>query len=136
MEARSEIIHKALRRMLSNGPLTAVPKRREDEELLLRLTAARFEPGREYREPEVNDLLEAWLAPFVEPYGIDHVTMRRALVDARLLRRDTAGAIYRLDPARVQELRAEAEAAGEPAEVMEKIRAERAARKRDHGEAG
>ena len=132
MEARSEIIHKALRRMLSNGPLTAVPKRREDEELLLRLTAARFEPGREYREAEVNELLESWLATFVEPYGIDHVTMRRALVDARLLRRDTAGATYRLDPDRVQELREEAKAAGEPAEVMAKVREERAARKRDH----
>ena len=130
MEARSEIIHKALRRMLSNGPLTGVPRRREDEELLLRLAAARFEPGREYREPEVNELLESWLATFCEPYGIDHVTLRRGLVDARLLRRDTAGTIYRVDPDRVAALREEAEAAGEPAEVMEKIRAERAERKR------
>ncbi|HYC38797.1 MAG TPA: DUF2087 domain-containing protein [Usitatibacter sp.] len=132
MEARATVVEKALRRMLSNGPLTAVPKRREDEELLMRLAAARFEAGREYTEAEVNEVLEEWLATFCAPYGIDHVTLRRALVDSRLLRRDTAGAAYRVDSSRLPALREEARVAGEPARVMAQIREERAARKRDH----
>jgi len=129
MDSRNDAIRKALRRMLSNGPLTAVPKRREDEELLMRLAAARFEAGREYAEREVNAVLKAWLATFCEPYGMDHVTLRRALVDSRLLFRDTAGATYRVDPARVPDLEAEAQIAGEPAEVMKAIQREREARK-------
>ena len=134
MESREHEIRTALRRMLSNGPLTAVPKRRQDEELLMRLAAARFDPTRGYTEPEVNEVLKEWLATFCEPYGMDHVTLRRALVDARLLRRDTAGATYRVDPDRAPELREEARIAGEPADVMNAIRVERAERKQAAGE--
>ena len=85
-----------LKRLLANGPLTGYPTRRADEELLLRMAAARFEFGRSYREAEVNDVLRSWLETFCAPYGIDHVTMRRRLVDTRFLVRDTAGAEYHL----------------------------------------
>ena len=129
MDTRNDAIRKALRRMLSNGPLTAVPKRREDEELLMRLAAARFAAARGYTEAEVNEALKAWLGTFCEPFGMDHVTLRRALVDSRLLFRDTAGATYRVDAARAVELQEEARIAGEPAEVMNAIRREREARK-------
>jgi len=70
----------------------------------------RFEPRREYREAEVNDLLREWLSTFVAPFGFDHVTLRRRLVDTGLLLRDAAGSAYwtlrrvpgmDLDPARV-----------------------------------
>ena len=41
-----------LKHMLSNGPLTAVPRSRTDQEILMNLAAARFKPGRTYREKE------------------------------------------------------------------------------------
>ena len=115
----------ALKRLLANGPLTAYPTRRSDQELLLRLAAARFDYWRAYSEAEVNDTLTAWLDTFCAPYSIDHVSMRRYLVDARLLARDTSGTIYRLTaPAPdVEE---------EPAEVLAQIQRERAERKRQH----
>jgi hypothetical protein len=119
--------HAALRRMLSNGPLTGWPRRPADQELLVELAAARFEHGREYREAEVNDTIRAWLETFCAPYGIDHVTMRRMLVDARHLVREKNGSAYRANTASPRE-----EPAVDPAQVLEQVGDERAARKRSH----
>ncbi len=114
---------RALRRLLANGPLTALPKRPADQALIARLATAQFAPGRGYAEAEVNETLADWLATFSAPYGIDHVTMRRLVVDLRLLRRDKAGATYRVaeDLAPAPEV--------EPAEVLAAIAGERRSRK-------
>ena len=116
----------ALKRLLANGLLTGWPRRPADQDLLVALTGARFEPGREYREDEVNELLKEWLATFSAPYGIDHVSMRRALVDARWLVRDTAGTAYRRNPAKPAAPGADVD----PAKLLAEIQAERDARKR------
>jgi len=123
-----------LRRLLANGPLTGLPARPEDQALLLRLAVARLDASRELREPEVNDALRAWLATFVAPFGIDHVTLRRMLVDARLLRRDRAGSTYAVDAAAADECAALA--ALDPAAILDEARREREARKRAHGAPG
>jgi len=120
--------HRALKRMLSNGPLAAVPKRPSDQQLLVAMAAAQLEAGRAYGEGEVNDKLVAWLETFCDPYGLDHVTLRRMLVDSRLLSRTASGSSYRLNPERLSEI--EAVAAADPREVLDEIRAERASRKR------
>lgn len=120
-------VRATLRRMLANGPLTALPRRPHDLEVLLTLAAARFEPQRAYSEAQVNDLLQAWLEPFSSPFGVDHVTVRRCLVDSRLLVRDKAGSTYKL--ARSIE---EAARAVEPARIMAEARLEREKRKRAH----
>jgi hypothetical protein len=112
-----------LKRMLANGPVTAMPKRPGDQALVAQLAAGRFQPGRDYRENEVNDVLKAWLETFSVPYGIDHVTLRRHLVDSRLLLRDKVGSTYRVNAAQVQRLEVD------PVQVLEAARRERAARK-------
>lgn len=124
MNAQFEDSHRALKRMLANGPLTAMPKRPSDQHLIATLAAARFDPGREYREGEVNEILEDWLATFCEPYGIDHVTLRRLLVDSRLLSRTTSGASYRVTTGKIGDVDAD------PAAILAAIRAERESRKR------
>lgn len=121
-----ENAHRALRRLLANGPLTAVPKRPEDQALLARLAASRLEPKRAYRESEVNEALGGWLGSFCAPSGIDHVTMRRIMVDTRLLDRDRAGLAYRVRLPESERL------GDEPAEVLGEIAAERESRKRRH----
>ena len=120
--------HRALKRMLSNGPLTAIPKRTSDQHLLVALAAAQFEPGKVYREGEVNEKLLAWLETFCESDGLDHVTLRRMLVDSRLLTRTKSGSTYELN----QQSLAQVQAVGEidPRAVLEEIRAERESRKR------
>jgi hypothetical protein len=119
----------ALKRMLANGPLTGLPVRPSDLELLLALAALRFEQGREYREREVNDVLRDWLSTFCAPFGIDHVTFRRCLVDARILHRDPAGSIYRIDPAKIDP----GHAGVDLVQLLADIQDERAERKRVHG---
>jgi hypothetical protein len=128
MNAQSQAPRQALKRLLANGPLTGLPTRRGDIELLLELAAARFAPGRAYSEKEVNEVLKAWLATFCAPHGIDHVSMRRHLADAGLLVRDRSGAEYRLNARRLGEA-----PDLQPAEVLAAMREERAARKRRQG---
>ncbi len=120
-----ETARETLRRLLANGPLTGLPTRAEDEQLLLLLAAKRFEPRREYREAEVNELLREWLATFVAPFGIDHVTLRRRLVDSGLLLRDAAGSTY-------WTLRRVPRIDVDPARVLSEVREERAERKRQY----
>ncbi len=118
----------ALRRMLANGPLTGLPMRRADLDLLLELAALRFEAKKTYTEREVNDSLRDWLATFCAPYGIDHVTLRRCMVDAQILRRDRAGSTYRIDPLRIYAEHASVDIA----QLLAEVAADRAARKRAH----
>ena len=125
MSARRETMEQVLKRLLANGPLTAMPSRPEDEQLLLLLAARRFELRREYREGEVNELLREGLSSFVAPYGIDHVTLRRRLVDTGLLLRDAAGSAY-------WTMRRVPGTDVDPAKVLAAVRQERAQRKRRH----
>ena len=62
-----------------DGSLTSLPRRGPMIEAACRVLAARFAPGRRYRESEVNELLAAD-AP-------DHATLRRLLVDRGFLER-------------------------------------------------
>jgi hypothetical protein len=75
-----------VRALFSRGRLVEVPRAAELRLELLRHLVERFEPGRSYREAEVNALLR-------EVHD-DHVALRRYLVDARLLARDDDGATY------------------------------------------
>jgi hypothetical protein len=69
-----------------HGQLTHLPARHEARLEVLAWLAQRFEPGRSYREAEVNDVLRG--------EEVDHVTLRRYLVDYRFLERE--GGVYTL----------------------------------------
>jgi hypothetical protein len=125
-------IRQALKRLLANGPLTGLPKRQADQELLLQLAASRFEAHRTYRENEVNELLRNWLQTFCAPFGIDHVTLRRCLIDARFLTRDAPGSMYRTGSRKSGERTADAAIDLEPGEVLAELLRERQTRKRQH----
>lgn len=122
--------HRALRRLLANGPLTAVPKRPADQQLLVALAAAQFDAHGSYLEREVNERLRTWLETISEPFGIDHVTLRRLLVDSQHLTRTKTGSMYRLSLEKTREVEAVQEI--NPADVLAEIRSERDQRKRLH----
>lgn len=71
--------------MDSDGHLDVLPARSAKRRLVLEYVATRFEAKREYREGEVNAVLE-------DVHG-DYVTLRRYLVDEGLLERDSG--VYR-----------------------------------------
>lgn len=120
--------HRALRRLLANGPLTAVPKRPADQQLLVALAAAQFDAHSTYLEREVNERLRTWLETISEPFGIDHVTLRRLLVDSRHLIRTNSGSTYRLNLEKTREVEAVQEI--NPADVLAEVRNARDQRKR------
>jgi hypothetical protein len=118
---------RALRRLLANGPLFALPRKPADQWMLACLAASRFEPGMRYRESDVNDRLRSWLESFSDPHGIDHVTFRRMLVDARLLARTASGSTYQLSDEKGGELRPLADI--DPAGVLAEARDVRESRR-------
>ena len=130
MNQRRETALKALKRLLANGRLTAVPKRPADQRLLVALAAAQMDADRSLLEGEVNEGLKAWLETISEPFGIDHVTLRRMLVDSRLLTRTSSGSMYQVNAARMEEI--EAVRGLEPVEVLAQVQNERDLRKRQH----
>ena len=71
--------------MDGSGHLDTLPARSAKRRLVLEYVATRFEPRREYRERDVNAVLE-------EVHD-DYVTLRRYLVDEGLLERDSG--VYR-----------------------------------------
>ncbi len=120
----------ALSRMLKSGPIDAFPKRRPDLIVLLALASTRFGTGRAYREDDVNDLLVEWLEPFVLRDAIDHVTLRRVLVDEQFLLRNATGTAYRLNAPKLDATIDAAARSVDPTGVLAAQRQQREERKR------
>jgi hypothetical protein len=79
---------KVLRDFFEDGRLKEIPATRKKRDVILRWLAARFEPGRVYTEPEVNELLKR--------YHPDAATLRRELIGLGLLGREH-GAYWRIE---------------------------------------
>ncbi|GGS71616.1 MULTISPECIES: DUF2087 domain-containing protein [Streptomyces] len=92
-DARTDGAAKAdlvVRTFVRDGRLLRLPARWTRKKLVLRHIAERtFEPGVEYPERVVDEKLRAWC----EEGDVDHVTLRRHLVDLDHLRR--SGGVYR-----------------------------------------
>lgn len=80
---------KVLRTFLDGERLTKIPDTRKKRQVILEWLAERFEPGTDYPEPRVNELIRR--------HHPDTATLRRELVGAGLLRRD-AGVYWRVAP--------------------------------------
>ena len=75
----------ALRPFVRDGRLASLPAQHERRELVLRhVVQAAFSPEQTYDEPAVNAVLAGWC----DGGEVDHVALRRYLVDSRLLVRE------------------------------------------------
>lgn len=73
---------------------TQLPKKAADLHILLYSAILNLEPDRSYTEKEINAQLQAWCLRFGQTMGLDHVTLRRALVDEGFIQRDPSGNHY------------------------------------------
>ncbi len=81
----------ALRRLTdSSGLIIAYPAATSDRLVILRALAARITPGQIYTEYEINQLIQQ----HVHPDAVDHVTIRRDLIDYQLIQRTDRGTRY------------------------------------------
>jgi hypothetical protein len=74
-----------------------VPKKPSDLRILLLSSILRLDPGSACSESELNDALQRWVLEFGGDLGLDHVSLRRALVDEGFVRRDPAGVVYHIE---------------------------------------
>lgn len=90
----SDTAAKALRQYDELGRLVRWPIKYSVQRLMLWGLWMRFDARRRYTEREVNEVLRRW-----HLFG-DHCTLRRELVNMRLLERRPDGSVYRKLPAR------------------------------------
>lgn len=90
----SDTAAKALRQYDEHGRLTRWPIKFSVQRMMLWGLWMRFDARRKYTEREVNEILNAW-----HLFG-DHCTLRRELVNMRLLERKPDGSEYRKVAAR------------------------------------
>lgn len=74
-----------------------LPKKRTDRHILFISSILKLEPERQYSESELNDELREWTVRFGANFGLDHVTLRRFLIDERYIKRDPAGISYEVE---------------------------------------
>lgn len=70
------------------GRLTALPAKHKKKLIALWYLAGKIEPGRQYTEPEINDLLDEWTLFH------DHATLRREMYNKHLLNRTADCKLY------------------------------------------
>ncbi len=78
-----------------SGAGTGLPRRRKDRWILLHALSRGLATGGPWTERAVNDHVRVWLAGPGARIELDHVSLRRALVDEGFLERDDAGGSYR-----------------------------------------
>jgi hypothetical protein len=90
----SDTAVRALRQFDAQGRLTRWPIKYSVQRLMLWGLWMRFDGKRPYTEREINEVLKAW-----HLFG-DHCTLRRELVEMKMLERSDGGAQYRKLPRR------------------------------------
>lgn len=81
-----------LEKVLPEGRLQRIPRNPKLRDPLLALIASGLLRRHPYDERELNEALQVYLADLSE--RVDHVTLRRYLVDCGFLKRDRAGKRY------------------------------------------
>jgi hypothetical protein len=72
------------------------PRRRRDRQILVKSMLLLMDSARVYTEREVNELLRTWSRDVAPAIEVDHVTLRRLLVDWGHLERTADGRAYRI----------------------------------------
>ena len=119
-----------LRRLLHSGRLRGFPKHPEQRDAVLAIAAGRPVRRWPYAEPEINEALVEWLASVRA--DIDHVTLRRRMVDCGFLKRRPDGSVYFLNYGRVADVLGDPAIEVDAGAISDDILRDREARKRSH----
>lgn len=122
-----------LRRLFKGGVIRRMPKNRKDAQTFLALAASNLDPQIKYSESEVNRELADWMADITCPIGLDHVTLRRYLVDLCFLLRDASGSSYSANQTVINNAIDPSARSIQPRHILEDVQRERNQRKRAFG---
>jgi hypothetical protein len=119
---------------ICRGSDSVFPRKMRDRHILLRSIIQFMKAVDEYSEQSINSALKQWIAEVGSGMDIDHVTLRRYLVDAGYLERSSDGAAYRLHMNGRGEVAFDVEIERiDPAMVVCEALQQAAARKRERG---
>jgi len=80
--------------MCVDARIQALPARARDQEIWLKAASLELAPESQLSEHGVDERLRAWLLELWPGLNVDHITLRRMLVDHGYLMRDPAGTRY------------------------------------------
>ena len=107
------------------------PRKRRQQHVLLKSVVLSLEPGQDYSEHQINDMLQKWLDTTGKSLEIDRVSLRRRLVDEGYLTRDRAGRRYRVDEANADIIFEQGINAVNPVTVIKEAEQQRLLRKQE-----
>ena len=81
---------------LCRGTDAGLPRKHRDRHILFRSIIQTLSVTERYSEQAVNAALKEWISEIGTGIGVDHVTVRRYLVDAGYLHRDAHGTSYQV----------------------------------------
>ncbi len=125
-----EQVEKVFRRLLKGGAMRRLPKNKKDLQVFLALAVSAMDPQRQYDEPELNARLIEWMTGFTDPEVMDHVTIRRYLVDYFYLRRDVPGTRYKTNQTMINTVIQPEARSVLPLVLLEEIQRDQAHRRR------
>ena len=121
-------VETALRRILRSGSLEAFPTHPKDLDAVLAVAAVTLMRRRPYSEQEINAALTDWLESV---HGwMDHVTLRRRMVDLDFLKRTVNGSRYFMNYGRVVEVLGDPALELDAGAIVQEVLRERKERKR------
>lgn len=95
MVTLDEFVERLCRVGADRGP-RSFPRSGVDREVLFQSIVLTLDSARSYSEREINEALLAWNRDVAPAIDIDHVTLRRTLVDYGRLERTADGRAYRV----------------------------------------
>ncbi len=124
----ADTVETALRRILRSGSLEAFPTHPKDLDAVLAVAAVTLMRRRPYSEQEINAALTDWLESV---HGwMDHVTLRRRMVDLDFLKRTVNGSRYFMNYGRVVEVLGDPALELDAGAIVQEVMRERKERKR------
>lgn len=125
-----ERIETSLRRLLGTGRFESFPKHPDHLDSILAVAAGRLHRRRPYAEWEINEALGEWLLSVRSP--VDHVTLRRRMVDLGFLKRTRDGSRYFLNYGRLAGVLGDPAAEIDAGAIVDDLVREREERKQAH----
>ena len=107
-----------------------LPRKPRDRQILFKSMTLMLDNETTYSEAKINRQIEIWLAEIGSMIEIDHVTLRRYLVDEGYLSRDEAGVTYRVSIENTADLFEAAINQLDPLQVVDEAREDLARKKR------
>ena len=115
------------------GAGASFPRRSRDRQILYRSIIQTLDSTRKYSESELNDAIQDWLLNVGTCLKMDHVTLRRYLIDEKYLSRDANGTAYHVNAMRIDSIGfAPSIAAIDPLTVIQTAKDRMAERKTRH----